>query len=225
MERIVLDAFAFDITGQELLKTLRMEDDQDEDALKVCRMLEEALACARPKAVYCIAAIEQKGEDFVTVEGHKIFSPLVRKNLDQVSRIVPYVATCGLEVESWSKQYDGDIFEQFWADEIKKLLLYRAIRALNKEVKSKYFASGDMSAMSPGSLPEWPITRQTELFDVIGDVGELAGVSLTDSFLMIPSKSVSGFFFSSETHYENCQLCPIPNCPNRRAPYQKDVGA
>jgi hypothetical protein len=38
---------------------------------------------------------------------------------------------------------------------------------------------------------------------------------------MLPTKSVSGIFFPTETSYENCQLCPRENCPNRRAEYNK----
>jgi hypothetical protein len=34
---------------------------------------------------------------------------------------------------------------------------------------------------------------------------------------MLPSKSSSGIAFESEVFYENCQFCPLENCPNRRA--------
>ena len=77
-----------------------------------------------------------------------------------------------------------------------------------------------MSKMNPGSLKEWPLVSQKVLFNIIGNVFEDVGVSLTDSCLMLPSKSVSGFFFSSKEFYENCQLCPIINCPSRRAEYR-----
>jgi hypothetical protein len=44
-------------------------------------------------------------------------------------------------------------------------------------------------------------------------------VELTDSFLMVPNKSVSGLRFPTETSVENCQLCPREVCPGRRTPY------
>ena len=222
MEKHIVADFDFFITKEQLLKTVHLPDDPDDaDTEKALEMLGEALNCARPKFEYCLAAIEEKGEDFVIVEGKKIISPLVRQNLDKVHRIIPYISTCGTEAERWSKKYT-DMLEAFWADEIKKLLLLKSYDALKEMVKGKYFAVSDMSHMSPGSLPQWPISEQEGLFALIGNVKEDVGVMLTDSFLMIPSKSISGFFFSSESHYENCQFCPMPKCPNRRAKHIKE---
>ena len=72
--------------------------------------------------------------------------------------------------------------------------------------------------MNPGSLPDWPISQQRPLFDLVGKAAEI-GVHLTDSYLMRPLKSVSGILFATDVTYENCQLCPVERCPNRRAPY------
>lgn len=219
MEKYIDKDFDFTLSKEELLKAIRIPDDpMDEDFIEVMAMLKEALGCARPKFAYCISAVEHKGEDYVVVEGRRIDSVLVRKNLEKVHRIIPYVATCGMEAELWSNKYT-ELLEQFWADEIKKLILYKAYEVMKGTVKERFFPAQDLSHMSPGSLPAWSITGQTALFDLIGNVKEELGVALTDSFLMLPSKSISGFFFSGETHYENCRLCPMPNCPNRRAKY------
>jgi hypothetical protein len=36
---------------------------------------------------------------------------------------------------------------------------------------------------------------------------------------MTPNKTTSGLLFSSEENYYNCQLCPMEDCPGRRAPH------
>jgi hypothetical protein len=219
MNKYIVKDFKINITREEFLRTIRIEDDPgDEDCRKASQMFCEALILANPKFVYGLAAIDSKDENSVIVEGHRIASALVRKNLDKVHRIIPFVATCGIEAEIWSQSYT-DPLERFWADEIKKMILVQCFELLRETVKTQYFPIQDMSQMNPGSLPQWPLTEQTLLFDLIGDVPGSVGVTLTDSCLMIPSKSVSGFFFSSETHYENCQLCPMKNCPGRRAEY------
>jgi hypothetical protein len=219
MEKFVVKDFDFDITEDELLRTLRItEGPSNEDFQKSTEMLKEALNCSCPKFVYCIAPIERKEEDAIIVDGQRFVSSLVRKNLDKVHRIVPYVATCGTEADSWAAQYT-DMIEHFWADEIKQMILEKCIDVMHKTIKMKFFPARDMSSMSPGSLSEWPVTAQTTLFSLIGEVKKDVGVILTDSCLMIPSKSVSGFFFSSEIHFENCQLCSMKNCPGRRAAY------
>lgn len=220
MDKFIVKNLDIRITDEEMLKKLRIADDpEDEDCRKAVKMLKEALACAKPKYACTLAAIEEKGNDHVVVEGRRIASPLVRQNLDKIHRILPYVATCGAEADLWSRQY-SDMIEHFWADEIKNMILYKSIAVMRNAVKEKYYPGSDMSQMSPGSLPAWPVTEQAVLFDLLDGVNVEIGVSLTDSFLMIPSKSVSGFFFSSETHYENCRLCPMRNCPNRSAAYQ-----
>jgi hypothetical protein len=73
--------------------------------------------------------------------------------------------------------------------------------------------------MNPGSLADWPLTEQIPLFRLIGDVRQATGVYLTESLLMMPRKSVSGFDFPTESSFASCQLCPREKCPNRRAAY------
>jgi hypothetical protein len=77
--------------------------------------------------------------------------------------------------------------------------------------------------MNPGSLAEWPIGEQKLLFGLLGKVEELIGVQLTDSFLMLPIKTVSGIRFPKEGTYENCQLCPRQKCPGRKARYDEGL--
>lgn len=214
------------VTEDALLRILHMPADTDPEDIGTIRdMLAQASALAVPKAVYDVAPISEKGDGYVTVGDVTIRSPLVRENLDGAGRIVPFVATCGAELEEWSRAYDGDPLKQYWADGIK-LLYLSVIRAeMTQTVRRSYFPSGDMSAMSPGSLAAWPLTEQAKVFRLLGGVTEDIGVKLTDSFLMLPSKSSSGFFFSARTHYENCRLCPMANCPNRRAEYDPAAGS
>jgi hypothetical protein len=77
--------------------------------------------------------------------------------------------------------------------------------------------------MNPGSGPAdtWPIRQQKELFSLFGDVEAAIGVRLTESFLMIPNKTVSGLVFATESDFATCSLCPRDVCRNRRAPYDR----
>ncbi len=219
MEKHIVNDIKFNVTEEEFLKAVDMKrNPEDEDYVRVTELLSQGLEIARPKYVYCISAIEEKGDGFIVAGGQRFDSKLVRRNLDKVHRIIPYVATCGVEIEEWSRQFT-DLLEQFWADELKKMVLFKCYADLQKTVKSAYFPVQDLSHMSPGSLADWPLSGQIPLFNLIGNVIEDIGVVLTDSLLMLPSKTVSGFYFSSQAHYENCKFCPMPNCPGRRAPY------
>lgn len=79
--------------------------------------------------------------------------------------------------------------------------------------------------MSPGSLEDWPVSQQSALFSLLGDTQHAIGVQLTESCLMVPTKSVSGIRFPMEDSFESCQLCPREDCPGRRAPYDEALYA
>ena len=86
-----------------------------------------------------------------------------------------------------------------------------------------HFQPGKISRMNPGSLPDWPLPEQQQLFALLGGGPASIGIKLTDSFLMVPIKSVSGIWFPNEESFESCRLCPREKCPGRRAPYDPDL--
>jgi hypothetical protein len=222
MDRVLLDKLEFTVDLDQLFNTIKM-DRTDDDADTVIKMVKEAQLIARPKALYKTSYVEEKGDNFVVIDGVKFISRVMSVNLKDVHRVFPFVATCGIELEDWSNSVD-DILERYWADAIKIQAMNCAFRALDVYLE-KHVKPGKTACMNPGSLEDWPISEQTKLFQVLGDVKSTTGILLTDSFLMIPVKSVSGIKFPTETNYENCRLCPRENCPGRRAPYEKDLYA
>jgi len=217
MEAVILDALPFQIDLEELKKKMRVKEGS-EMAEKLGVMAQEAQKVARPKVCYRVAYVESKGDDHLMIEGIQFTSRVMRVNLDKVFRTFPFVATCGLELEAWSKSVDG-IVEQFWAEEIKVLAVRGTIRYLHEYLTDRY-QPGQLSRMNPGSLPDWPLSEQRPLFNLLGNGPATIGVQLKDSFLMTPVKSVSGIWFPTEDKYENCQLCNREKCPGRRAPYE-----
>jgi hypothetical protein len=149
----------------------------------------------------------------------RFVSSVLRANLEPVERVFPYVATCGPEFDSFSIPAD-DVFGQFCWDTVKGMALHVALAHLFNHLKEAH-ALETLSSMNPGSgdINVWPIEQQQELFGFFGDVQQLIGVVLTDMCLMVPNKSVSGIFYSSEVGFESCQLCHRDKCPQRRAPF------
>ncbi len=215
-QRIVLDAIPFQPDFAALLEALHLAPDC-EDAARVAEMLAEARAVARPKAIVRVGAIEAKDEDRVTVSGVDFTSRVLRVNLGETRRLFAFVATCGTELEAWAAGIP-DLLERWWADAIMELALRVAMAAADEAIVER-FAATHLAMMNPGSLPDWPLSQQRPLFALVGDPTGTIGVTLTDSLLMQPSKSVSGIRFATEGTFESCQLCPIEGCPNRRAPY------
>lgn len=198
---------------EALLKFANEDKDLEEE---LTALMDEADKIARPTALFAVCPV---GEGAV-VNGISIPSDLVVEKLTGKNRCFPYIATCGPELEQWSLQYKGDYLAEFWADEIKKKFLFHITQSTLKHIKEFYRTAGHLAAVNPGSLAQWPVSGQQELFATLGGrefVQETIGVIYTDSFLMLPSKTVSGIAFESEVFYENCQHCPLTRCPNRRA--------
>jgi len=220
MTGTVLNDIPFNLDIAALLKKLRI-DGRPEYAERCSRLAREAATVARPKGAYRLAYVDSKTEDSVIVDGVALASRILRVNLGDVHRVFPFVVTCGAELEAWS-QTITDMLERFWADTIMEDALRTAFEVLNEDMTRRY-QLGKTAMMNPGSLEDWPIEQQTELFRILGNGTEQIGVKLTDSFLMVPIKSASGLRFPTETNFENCQLCPRETCPNRRAPYDRGL--
>lgn len=178
---------------------------------------------AKPKAIYRESYIETKGEETVTIDGITFTSRALRRNLDKVERVFPYVATCGKEVDEIEIP-QGDFLQGFWLDTVKSHLLEISLHTLSELLNRKYGLRKAVN-MSPGAghASVWPIEQQLGLFSLFDDVERLIEVRLTDSFLMLPTKSLSGIRFQTEIDFRSCQLCYRKNCVSRRAPFDKEL--
>ncbi len=219
MKTNLLDQIPFQIDLDGLMKRMRVRPNS-QDARDLAALAAEAEKIACPKAFYGAAQIEQRNDEGVIVSGVSFSSRVLRVNLDQAEQIFPFVATCGMELQTWGDGLE-DMIWSFWAEAVKEDALRAALGALQDHLRNS-FHLGHFSTMSPGSLENWPISQQTPLFNLLGNPSE---VRLTDSLLMVPTKSVSGFIFPIEADFESCQLCPRTDCPGRRAPYDETLYA
>ena len=220
MEEIILTDIPFEPDRGQLMDKMRIKPGSHYvDELNA--LVDQAGRIAKPKGLYKVVPIDHKGDDTVVINGITFKSRILRVNLEQANRVFAFVATGGTELEQWVQSID-DILYNFWADAIAEQALRSAITALLAHMTDRY-RPGHLSAMHPGSLGDWPIREQKALFDLLDNPREAIGVELLDSLLMTPTKSVSGIYFPTEESFESCQLCPIENCPNRRAPYDESL--
>ncbi len=218
----VMDDIEFRPNVQRLMRKLRIkEESRHADQLK--SLVDEAKAIARPRAMYKVAYAEGREEGSVVIDGVTFRSRVLRVNLDDVHRVFPFAVTCGGELYEWMGEKD-DLLVRYYADVISETALRQA-SAVQRHHLAQRYGLGRTSTMSPGSLEDWPIREQRPLFDLLGDPEEAIGVRLTDSMLMIPSKSVSGIRFPVEKTFESCQLCQRERCPSRKAPYDAGLYA
>ena len=219
----VLNSIPFRLTTKEVLKRLRLRKENKDIERIVQELLDIVHPVAKPKAVYKVSYVDNKNGDSLYIDGIRFTSRVLRVNLDKVERVFPYVTTCGTELDEIAVS-PNDYMKYYCLDTIKEMAL-RSARSYLQDYLTRNYALGQMSRMAPGSgsVEDWPITQQKELFSIFGNVEDLIGVQLTESFLMVPIKSVSGIFFPTEIKFESCQLCPREACSSRRAPYDPDL--
>ncbi len=220
----VLGAIPFRLEAGALLRQARADADSDE-ARCLLKLLDTARRVGHPKAAYAEAFVELRDGDAVQIGGRPFASRALSRNLETAGRVFPFVATCGRELDEAVPAPD-DPFLAFWRDWLKTCLLDAARRALQDHLV-RTFRLGRTASMAPGSgdASVWPIEQQRGLFALLGDVQGAIGVTLTDSFLMVPNKTVSGILFPSETDFRSCEVCRRARCPLRRAPFQEALWA
>lgn len=201
--------------------TKRLRIVEEEDALLIKNMCNEASAIAKPKSIYKELWVEDITHNSVTIGNVTFKSPLLSNNLKNINRVFFYVSTCGKEVLEWAKKIEDPI-ERCWADYIMENILLIGHQKLRKTIIKKY-GTDKITSMNPGSLRGWSIDNQEGLFKLFDDVEGGIGVELKESCLMIPEKSLSGVFFPTETDYVNCKLCNREICKNRRSEYDKEL--
>ena len=217
-----LSDIPFSLDAEPLMRQLRVKPGSD-GAAAFAELLAEVTAVGRPKALYEVAYVEDRGDESVSLGGVRFTSRALRRNLDPVERVFPYIVTCGTEADAVAVP-DGDQIQAFWLWSIKEALLDAARDHFYEHLTGRYQLSR-WAVMHPGSgdADLWPIEQQKELFSIFGDVEDMIGVRLTESMLMIPTMSVSGIVYPTETDFESCQVCHREGCPRRTAPFDEAV--
>lgn len=219
MKPVILDNISFEPTPEavNLILDTKLGRRSAEDFQK---LIEEGRELAKPRVLYKVVYVNEKGKDYVKVGRQTFTSRVLRQNLENVHRLFLYVATCGRELDAWKKSKPGAL-EQYYASAVNELALTSAREYFIAHLEKKYELKKTTS-MAPGSLPDWPITEQRPLFALLGDAIEDIGVRLLDSLLMDPGETVSGIRYPAESTFASCELCQRGGCPNRVAPYNAE---
>ena len=212
----------FALNANQLFEQLRIKAGTDH-AKELEDLASKVQEIGRPKALYKVSFIDEKGADSITIDGVTFTSFALRKNLDSIERVFPYIATCGTEIDDIEIE-QGDLQRKLWLAFLKGNLLEISIQYLREHLDRRHKVS-KLATMNPGSgdASVWPIEQQRELFSLFGDVEKLIGVRLTKSLVIAPDMSVSGILFPTETDFQSCQLCHRENCRFRRAPFDREL--
>lgn len=191
-------------------------DDETAALLKAC--VEEIRDKLTYKVCYCELPVTMKG-DTCDFGAFCLSSKHLAVNLQDCKKVILFAATVGVEIDRLIAKY-GRISPA-------KALLFQAIGAERIEALCDAFC-GDIAIetgmslrprFSPG-YGDLPLFAQKDIFGVL-DCAKRIGLSLNDSLLMSPSKSVTAFVGlkeGQERQIKNtCSLCDKTDCAFRGA--------
>lgn len=145
--------------------------------------------------------------------------------IKESTQVAVFLCTAGEDFTRMTNQLNeqGDIMEAYILDAIGSLTVENAMDKIQEQLRIEMQQQGlkISNRYSPGYC-NWPLSDQTMLFDLIGP--NPTGITLSDSCLMTPRKSVSGIIgIGSELkhHAYGCVVCNNVDCIYRRILHEK----
>lgn len=189
---------------------------------QVERTLGEIAAIYQPAWGYEIVPAEAVAESYVSAQGQKIATGRIISSFLRGSRFFAlFVATAGAGFDQWMSgiRAGGDILSEFTGDAIGSEIAEAAARHMAAELAKEAGARGlrISNSYSPGYCG-WNIREQRTLFSLLP--ASPCGITLTESCLMLPIKSVSGIIGigpDMEKQPYSCDICDMATCYKKRS--------
>lgn len=151
--------------------------------------------------------------------GNVEFSPggIIGSYLSGMTHVCLFVATAGKEYDAYLHRLKAqdNIVKEYVADSIGSVIAEGCVTLLGEELDQDYEFRHSLP-YSPGYCG-WDIREQQKLFSLFPP--QPCGITLSDSFLMSPVKSVSGFFGLGKDlrpQPYRCEICNNKHCYKRK---------
>jgi hypothetical protein len=141
---------------------------------------------------------------------------VVTRQLDKATSIAVFACTAGAALSELAAEHNrkGNTIHAYMIDSLGSIAVERAMDIIQENLKTVMAERGlrITNRYSPGYC-NWNIREQEKLFGLLP--ANFCGISLTESLLMKPIKSVSGVIgIGHEVTFDNysCDLCKDKNC-------------
>jgi len=172
----------------------------------------EALSITRIRYLFEIFDAELLSDTAISIGGvtfstGKTITPFLKG----MTSAAVFVSTAGQEFDQYIRQLkaEGDIFREYIADAVGTVIAETAVSHFVSEIK------GSCSIPYTPGYCSWDVSEQQLLFSLLPK--NPCGVILSDTSLMSPIKSVSGFVAIGENivpQKMRCNICPNTRCYN-----------
>ena len=184
----------------------------------ISEIFDEAPVHADIKGGYVIPEdFEIKDESHILVNGLDFNSgKIITGSLRKSERLAFFLMTAGSGIENWSRELmsDGDPLGGYIVDLLGSEIVEAGMDLMQGELEREMEKQGCRisNRYSPGHCG-WLVDEQQKLFSFFP--GNFCGITLTESSLMIPIKSVSGIIGIGpdiKKKAYSCQACDVENC-------------
>ena len=198
---------------EEIQSFLRAADSNDDDPVNVA--IREIMPALKENDEINGGYILRKADNLRLNTGAQI-----RGYMKGADYLALFVCTAGTIFTGLVNRYnaEGNYLEAFIADAIGSLTVEKAMDKIQAQLELEMQQEGLQisNRYSPGYC-NWSVSGQRELFDQMGELP--VAVSLTESCLMLPIKSVSGIIGVSATIRKrpySCRICKDKTCIYRK---------
>ena len=182
----------------------------------------ESLRISSPAGAFVLAeAIEPSSAEEIAIPGLVFDSGnIIHKMLRHSAYYAFFLVTAGPEPENLARSLitEGNYLEGYITDLVASALVDSAADQLQEQVRN-LAEQRDLritNRYSPGYC-SWNVVEQQKLFSLFPE--GCCGISLSESSLMNPIKSVSGIIgMGAEVAFRDytCEICPMLNCQFRK---------
>lgn len=193
----------------------------DADTLALLREV-GAAACAsvQPKSIYKEVSLHRITDADTEIGGIVFKSRKLQAHLKDSDRILVFAATLGANADMLVRRFSADntakaaVAQAVLAAMIERYCDEICDKIAAEEEKNGYFLR---PRFSPG-YADLELSAQRDLFALL-EITKRIGITLTDTCLMLPTKSVTAFIGLSKTKScktESCKTCTDTECAYRK---------
>jgi hypothetical protein len=228
----IMQVITRDIQESEVLverdEILRLLGEQEGAAdphskITVERCIQECRAVMKPEAAYVFVTAETPPSLEQIVAGELLFQSgkIVHRMLKQSESYAAFIVTVGPGPEQLARELlgKGEYLEGYIVDLVASALVDSVADVLHEEIRKKA-GSRDLKVTnrySPGYC-SWDVAEQQKLFSLFPP--KCCGITLSESSLMDPVKSISGLIgIGTQVKFNDytCEICPMKDCAFRPA--------
>lgn len=184
-------------------------------------IVELARKICRPSAQFAFYPLQINENKLLIGDVEMNTGKIISSYLTKSTEMAVFVATAGIEFDDYLHEIkkEGDIYMEFLADAVGSEIAEATVRHVSAEVQKLASAKSMYTTLSysPGYCG-WHVREQPKVFSLLKP--DTCGITLNDSCLMHPVKSVSGIiglstFPELQVPY-SCEICGLQTCYKRK---------